>query len=651
MCIFFPDSRYKGEHGGLFFFNGWGIMNRMKSETLKTRPVLAWGLMTAALLTAINALALKYIGHVFIPLVLALLLSVVVLIYGFGLMSCFKSLREEIGLTDAFGVGFVFTAFYFYLACFFNILGPAVLFIFYSGSLPLAVWLLRRRRVALRETVTDFFKRSLWGYAVFSPAFIFALFPSTFYDTLVYHLGIPNLYLQHGGFIETPQFLFANTSIYYEIGLIPAVHAGDLVPRLFHFILGAVFLLGAADFAVERLYIKNRNIFLLTAATMPVSMFLVSTVKNDLAGAFFVFLGVRWLLKERYGVSAFFWGFAIGIKYFNALTLVLFLLVFLVKEKRFPFKKLVIFCLITVAVVLPLLVKNYYYAGNPFFPFFGEKFEMEQWDASRYALMQNDVGKMYHTLPEFLKLPYTLSFDTLGFGGTVGAQFIILLPLLVLGGTAVLKKKWYLLVFSLLLLYVGGYFTVSVRFLYIGFIFLCIYLTVVYESGGSGKILIRSLFYCLVAFNIVLGLAQQEQMFRSVKLLRGVGDVEAYKAAMFPSYPAIDFVNRNTEPDSQVILVGEARNFYLKRPYRLASGIDYSILKTYLTKTDNSEVFVSALANDNIDYMILNLAEFNRLQKGYHRLDRVEWKKMAVYLKDMQSRIVFQKGGLFVFKI
>lgn len=626
-------------------------MNRMNSEKLKSKPVLAWGLMAAAVLAALNALALKHTGEVFIPVILAVLLATGVLVYGYGLLSCFKSLREEIGLADAFGAGLVFTAFYFYLACFFNILGPVVLILFYGGPVPVLVWLLRSRGKGFQAAVTVFFRRSPLGYAVFFPALIFALLPSSFYDTLVYHLGIPNLYLQHGGFIETPQFLFANTSVYYEISLIPAVYAGDLVPRLFHFILGVVFLLAAADFAVERFNIKNRNIFLLAAASMPVSMFLVSTVKNDLAGAFFVFLGVRWLLKDRYGVSALFGGFAIGIKYFNALTMVLFLGVFLIKEKRFPFKKLVILGLITVVVVLPLLVKNYRYAGNPFFPFLGNHFEMEHWDAGRYALMQNDVGKMYHTVPDFLKLPYTLSFDTLGFGGTVGAQFIILLPLLLLGGAGALKKKWYLLVFSLLLLYVGGYFTVSVRFIYIGFIFLCIYLAVVYESPGSGKTLVRFLFFFVISLNIVMGLAQQEQMFRSVRLLRGGGGVEGYKTAMFPTYPAIDFVNRNTEHGSMIMLVGEARNYYLKRPYRLASGIDYSILKSYLEKTGSGEAFAATLAEDGVDYMILNLAEFNRLQKSYHRLDGAAWQKMAVYLKHLQSRIVFQKGGVFVFKI
>jgi hypothetical protein len=97
--------------------------------------------------------------------------------------------------------------------------------------------------------------------------------------------------------------------------------------------------------------------------------------------------------------------------------------------------------------------------------------------------------------------------------------------------------------------------------------------------------------------------------------------------------------------------VGEARNYYLKRPYLVASGINYSILKKYLTQSESAEEFLEALRNDKIDYIILNLGEFNRLQREYHRLDEKQWRKMALYLRLLQSKIVFQQKGIFVFKV
>jgi hypothetical protein len=99
------------------------------------------------------------------------------------------------------------------------------------------------------------------------------------------------------------------------------------------------------------------------------------------------------------------------------------------------------------------------------------------------------------------------------------------------------------------------------------------------------------------------------------------------------------------------MLVGEARNYYLKRPYLAASGIDYSILKKYLEPPGNAEAFLARLKNDKIDYIILNRVEFERLQRHYHRLDENEWNKISLYWLHMQSKVVFQQKGISVFKL
>ena len=120
---------------------------------------------------------------------------------------------------------------------------------------------------------------------------------------------------------------------------------------------------------------------------------------------------------------------------------------------------------------------------------------------------------------------------------------------------------------------------------------------------------------------------------------------------MFPAYPGIDYVNRHTPPGSRVMIVGEARNYYLKRPFLAATGIDYSILTKYLRQAQTPAAFLNALQNDQIDYIIFNLSEFNRLQKNYQRLDETLWNKLNKYLKPLQTRIVFQYKAISVFKI
>jgi hypothetical protein len=620
----------------------------MKDEQLKVNKTLTYLLISAAVLLTLNAIIPQYPGQVILPLLKALLLVFAVYIYGFFLMSLFKSNKETIEIPIAFAVGLIFTCFFFYLVSFFRVLVPPVIASFYIIPLILLIFIIKNHKQVFFQKAQSFFHRSPLEYLPFLLPFIYAALPSSFYDTLVYHLGIPNLYLQHAGFVETPQFLFANTSIYYEISLIPAVFAGDMVPRLFHFFIGVIFIFAAADFAVEAFKIKKRHVLLLLFLSMPMTVFLLSTVKNDLLSAFFIFLGIRFLLEKRFSLSALFWGFAIGIKYTNVVPMIIFLALFFIKLKRFPLKKIVIFGLVIVAVVTPLLVKNYIFAKNPLFPFFSQYFKSEFWDTSRYALMKADVGKMFYSLTDAIKFPYTISYGQLGFGGFVGAQFLIFLPFLLIVRKR-LKKNWYLLLFAVLTLYVGGYFTGSLRFLYIAFVFLSFYLGVVYESVG--KKIVKCLFFIVISLNFITALASQEQMYHSYQLFFQRLDVEGYKASVFPTYPGIAYVNRHAEPGSRVMLMGEARNYYLKRPYLVASSMDYSILKKYLNQSENEEEFLRTLRNDKIDYIILNLGEFNRLYHQYKRLDEYQWNQITWYLRHLNSKIVFQQKGIFVFKL
>jgi hypothetical protein len=627
----------------------------MKNKRLQLKNGALYVLTGLAAVALLYAMNLKYPGQVIVPLLKAVLLTGIVFIYGFFLMSLFKRDGEDIDVPSAFAVGLMFTTFFFFLAGFLQLLAPAVMLLYYLLPLLLLGILIKRQKTGLSRTVQTFFQRSPLAYPVFFLPFIFACLPSSFYDTLVYHLGIPNLYLQHGGFIATPQFLFANTSIYYEVSLIPAVYAGDLAPRLFHFLIGVILLLAAADFAKETFNLKKRGFFILLVVSMPMSVFLLSTVKNDLTGALFILLGMRYMLKNRFPLAALFWGFSIGIKYFNVLPLVIFLIVYLVKEKKFPLKKLVLMGVIITAVVTPLLVKNYVYAGNPFFPFLGDYFKGEYWDASRFGLMQSDVGKMFHSLTDMARFPYTVSFHHAGFGGMVGVQFLAFLPFLLLFKER-LKKKWYLLVFALLTIYAGGLFTGSVRFLYITFVVLTFYLAAVYEEVTQKGV--RFLFYIVIGFNLVTALALQEHMYRSFQLLAGTVDSETYKAAVFPTYPAIAFINKNIAGQNKekrsrpkVLLVGEARNYYLKQPYINASGVDYSILKKYLNRSRTIKEFLRVLQKDDIGFIIFNAGEFNRLQKGYTRLNEGELRQMTLYFQQMHSYIVFKQKNLLVFSL
>lgn len=596
---------------------------------------------------ALNAFVIRYPITVIFPLLKAAGLLTGIFIYGFSINLLLS--RNKIECINALAAGLIFTTLYFFVFSFLKVLVPMTVILFYILPVPLLYFLMTKKKQHLFDTLRTFFNRPAKEYIVFLFPLIYAALPSSFYDTLVYHLGIPNLYLQHGGFIATPQFLFANTSIYYEISLIPAVFAGDPVPRLFHFLIGTVFILSLVDFAVQFFQLKKRFVLLLVVVSMPMTVFLLTIVKNDLLSAVFVILGIKYYMENKFTASAAAWGFAVGIKYFNALPMLIFLAIAFIKVKKINIKVIAVFGLVVVLTLLPLFLKNYVLTKNPFFPFLGEYFPSGEFDASRYALMKADVGSTVHSLQELVKLPYTLSFYELGSGGLIGVQFLIFLPFIILKK----QRNLFLLVFSLLFLLVGAYFTGQVRFMFPAFLLLAVFTALVYESLEMPPLkIMKILFFLIVGLNLVTSFGYHERINRSYYLYSGKSPtVEEYKEVVFPSYPAIAYVNKNTPEGSNILLVGECRNYYLKRPYDVSSSMDYCILKKYLPAGSSFRDFIDALKKDRIDYIIYNSSEFRRLQDGYNRLTPGEAAACVSYFNRLQPVYKDQSGVLYVYRI
>lgn len=627
----------------------------MMTTNKSTDRILVYALTIFAFLIAINALLIRYPVNVVLPLLKAIGLMTVIFIYGMSALLLFNKKEENIEFPDACGIGLIFTTFYFYLVSFLKILVPFTILLFYLLPPALLYFVLKRKNQVLRHTLLTFFRRPAREYAVFIFPFIYASLPSSFYDALVYHLGIPNLYLQHQGFIAVPQFFFANTSIYYEISLIPAVFAGDMVPRLFHFLLGVVFIYYLIDLAVRFFQLKNRFILLLLLISMPITVFLLSTVKNDLLSAFFILAGIKYYLENKNKRSALCWGFSIGVKYFNILPLAIFLSLSFLKEKKLNSRVIIIFGIISTAVLLPLFIKNYVFTGNPIFPFLGGYFPQVNpyFDASRFAAMKTDVGQLIHSLKDILKLPYTLSFYEIGSGGLIGAQFLIFLPLIIVAIKRRENKKLRLLPFALLFLLVGSYFTGQVRFMYAAIVLLAIFTVLVYETlEASGLKIMKYLFFLIIGLNLATAYGYHERIYRAHYLYSGKSaSIDEYLEVVFPSYPAIAYVDKNTPEGANILLVGEARSYYLKRPYYVSSGIDYSMLKKYLSAGPAFRDFLAALKQDKIRYIIYNAKEFNRLLGGYRCLTPEEAARSGDYLNRLKPVFKDRNGELYVFEI
>ncbi len=600
-------------------------------------------LLAAAATFTVNLLLFSYGQWLIVPLAGAVLL--LVSIAGLGFFLARKFGIAAVGVLEAAALGLMATSAIFYLLSIFRVLRTPAVVAFFAGSLSLWLLLLRDRdwRAKNLATLKLFLTRPLSEFAVFAIPFFYAALPPSFFDSLVYHLGIPNLYLQSGGFIATPHFVYANTFIYYEIAMIPAVFIGGIVPRLFHFLLGTVFVLSVADEAVERWGVHSRLKLLLAAVSLPMSLFLLATCKNDLPGAMFIFLAIIHHQRQQHKLSAVFWGFAVGIKYFNLLPLALFLMLTVKPWKKDELKKFALFALILLLAVSPLLLKNFIYAGNPFSPFLAEIFPTASWDSARFQHLQADVGRMAHSFADAVRLPYALSFFIHGYGGMIGPFILVFLPFLLLHPFT--GKKW--LLWALLVMATAPFFTGSLRFVYAAIVVLVILSLRAYEAQ-AGKIL-DFIFVLLVTVNFTMGFALLEKFYLGHTLLSGQHDSRQYIEHFFPAYPAIAYINANTPRRARILMAGETRNYYLKRPYQVSSALDYCILNKYLADCRSSNDFTAALHRDGYSYLLINASELQRLQDGYAIMSIGEWDRLQALLDPMQP--VFRHGSVSVYRI
>jgi hypothetical protein len=607
------------------------------------KGIIPFLLLAAAVTFTVNLLAFGIGQWLIVPII-----GAVLLLFSLAGIGFFLARRLGIaapGMLDAVALGLMACTAFFTLISFSGILRTPAMVAFFAGSSALWAILLRDRqgRAEILEALKRFFARPLPEFAVFVFPLVYASLPPSFFDSLVYHLGIPNLYLQSGGFVATPHFVYANTFIYYEIALMPAVFLGAIVPRLFHFLLGTLFVLTVADDAQERWGVHGRLKLVLALVSLPMTLFLLVTCKNDLPGAMFIFLAIRHHQRQNLKLSAVFWGFAVGIKYFNLLPLAIFLMLTVRPWRKGELKKLAVCAAIVLLAVSPLLLKNFLYAGNPFSPFLAGVFPSSSWDSARFQFLKTDVGRMVHSFADFMRLPYTLSFFNHGFGGMIGPLFLVFLPFLLLRPFP--GKKW--LLWALLVLATAPFLTGSLRFVYAAIVLLTVFSLRAYESRPSKAL--DFIFFLIVAVNFTMGFALLEKFYLGHSMLSGQSDSRQYIEHFFPAYPAIAYINAHAPPRARILVVGETRNYYLKRPYQVSSALDYCVLNEYLAPGRSANDFFAALRRDGYSYLLISASELRRLQEGYAIMTAGERDRLQDLLGQIEP--VFRHGSVSVYRI
>lgn len=251
----------------------------------------------------------------------------------------------------------------------------------------------------------------------------FALFPPFYFtDATSFHLAFAKIFAQThvvspAPYLRYPVFTILNEMLFALSLLI----LDDTLAQLIQFLM--MLLVGLTVFAWGKRTFSP-SVGLLAAAlwlATPMVIWLGASAGIDVGLAAFLTLGTcaffnwtrtrdkAWLI-----LSGVFIGFAAGSKY-SALIFLgclgLSTLYRALRERDWSYP--VIFGAISVGVAAPWYLFNWYYSGNPVFPFFGELFGYRMWSPADLLHQMDELGSWGtgRTLSSFILLPWNLVFN------------------------------------------------------------------------------------------------------------------------------------------------------------------------------------------------------------------------------------------------
>ena len=529
---------------------------------------------------------------------------------------------------------------------------------------------------------------------VFALTFLLTLAPPSGgdYDSLVYHLAAPAQYLRHHGVVELPYdhhsyFPFTMEMLYW-LGL---MNSGPVLAKLFHWLMLPLCCLTL--FSMGRRHASTRAGLFASAifASFPLVLWLASTAYIELGFTLFVLLAFACFLNWRNGIggarrgvwllwSGAFCGFALGTKYLGALTLFwlgVAALFFLLKERREysqsalrvlaakhdeetkaknvshaemtkknaardDWKNLAGFALLAILLGGFWYVRNFFWTGNPVFPFAYSVFGGRGWTAQMaadYDKSQAIYGFGKSAL-DLLLLPFRLAMSPLNVaffkdigllgmpswplgyeavgGGKTGSfdvtpmlsQSFVGPLLLALGAPALLLKNKpraiRFLGWSFLYFFAFWAFTSQqLRYLLPALALLCVPCGwAAANFSARGATLKYATLFALAAWLLFAPFYVWQKGASTRAVIFGAETPDAYLNRTFAAYPAMQWASENTPNNARFAVYGESRCFYLKRDYFFADDANNNLID--YAKVKSAADLISALRAHGATHVLWN---------------------------------------------
>ena len=328
-------------------------------------------------------------------------------------------------------------------------------------------WKSWRTLIPIWQKSTTFEKTLAFGvFFILFTSLAKSLAPPLAFDSLVYHLTLPKIYLLEERISYIPEIIFWGMPQLQEMGQTFAMALGGAEAAIvFSWALGALTLIGLLGYLNEKISTRATWVgvaSLLTGYTLSDSLSwgYVGWATMLYGLSFFLLLDLWRTRRENkfLWVSALLLGFAMGIKYTIAiLALGALPIIFLTHGKgalKPALRDILIFSGIAFLAFSPWLIKNFLATGNPFYPLL---FPAGAMDVYRLELYQGDPA--WGDWRDTIFLPWRATIwgvnSKEGYSAGIGSLLLALSPFARIGWHRRNEKEKQFLVTAFLLTLTG----------------------------------------------------------------------------------------------------------------------------------------------------------------------------------------------------
>ena len=462
--------------------------------------------------------------------------------------------------------------------------------------------------------------------------------PDTSFDPLNYYIAMPNWWLVNHGIADMPSHTYFNLFGFYACIFAPAMAiGGDLMARAINFYavlpgtLGMAFYLGKKYFGIKTAIMGLALICLtyqyngLAFTTRSDSMMIMFSLAS-LATALKIphckksFENLKTQRTNMVVMSAIFAGAAMAVKATSILMVIPIMAIMYYRDSYNQGKiqkdmakkavaEMALFIAVASVLVIPWLVKNHIYRGNPFFPFLTGLFGVSDNYDSFFLYLFNKFANFYAgtSLMPLKNLTGIFFLEHIN-NHFVSPMILLICGFLVFNKFKLRKKHIFLLFFALSSLILQIHSFTMARF------FLPTYIVFAMFANHCAKQFIERNFILKRIFVIMLFIAWMPAFsVADFSIIKGKKTHEGYlvQTEHGDFYLYAKFINENLPENCYIINEDYlGRSAFLKKRHYTTSVFDKNFFEIMFSPEDSPEKMLNFLHEKGFTHFLSNRIKY-----------------------------------------